>query len=224
MPTNPQDIPELYKRYRWNDRHALWGYGADEFPTFEWIGALERRFANTVGRADAPVFLIREMIHWGGSQNGVLEKFDLSLGTYNLSELFGRLCKNLEQPDAAIRTALEIPGMGLSYASKLLRFLRPDKYGALDGQIREHLIETSDFPKIYDGITNNMVNGFVKFTQLLSDLKEELQRRDIARPGSASETLQWRNADIEMAIFQQALERKIQRAAERRIERRASRA
>lgn len=66
------------------------------------------------------------MIHWGGSQNGVLEKFELQLGTYNLAHAFERIRAVLDSPKDAISAALDIPGVGLSYASKLLRFIRPE--------------------------------------------------------------------------------------------------
>lgn len=163
MPLNISEIPELYKRYRWADRHSLWGYRADEFPNFEWISSLERRFSNLEATpAQAPIYLIREMIHWGGSQNGVLEKFELQLGTYNLAHAFERIRAVLDSPKDAISAALDIPGVGLSYASKLLRFIRPETYGALDSQIRKFLLESrKELPfldTIHDSNRNSMVN------------------------------------------------------------------
>ncbi|MCE4058716.1 hypothetical protein LXM60_00640 [Pandoraea sputorum] len=211
LPLNICEIPQFYKRYKWNDRHSLWGYRSDEFPSFEWISSLERRFSNLeVTPAQAPIYLIREMIHWGGSQNGVLEKFELQLGTYNLAHAFELIREGLNDPGKAISAALDIPGMGLSYASKLLRFLRPETYGALDSQIRKFLLESrKELPflnVIYDGNRNSMVNGYVKFIAMLKELKASLEDAAVPRPSMTEERLTWRASDIEMALFQRSIE------------------
>lgn len=210
------EIPELYKRYRWSDRHSLWGYRPDEFPDFDWISSLERRFANLPNASvEAPVYLIREMIHWGGSQNGVLEKFELQLGTYNLTDAFKRVQAALPTPEHAISAALEIPGIGLSYASKLLRFLCPETYGALDSQIRQFLLagpkENWVIRKIYDGKKSSMVKGYVDFIEYLAEWKISLEDAAISRPGAVDTRLSWRASDIEMALFQKSLEHKTER-------------
>jgi hypothetical protein len=211
LPLNISEIPELYKRYRWSDRHSLWGYRSDEFPNFDWISSLERRFSNLEAiSSQPPIYLIREMIHWGGSQNGVLEKFELQLGTYNLAHSFERIRAALDVPPDAIGAALDIPGMGLSYASKLLRFLRPETYGALDSQIRRFLLESRQgqpfLGRIFDGNRNSMVNGYAGFIQMLKELKASLEYAAIPRPGMTEERLAWRASDIEMALFQKSLE------------------
>ncbi|WP_207002103.1 hypothetical protein [Trinickia mobilis] len=211
MPIEINDIPDLYKRYRWHNRHSLWGYDTDQFPSFEWISSLERRFARVVAvpPAETPVYLIREMIHWGGSQNGVLEKFELQLGSYDLGQAFWKVCSALDDTEAAIDAALDIPGMGLSYASKLLRFLRPETYGALDSQIRRYLASAQlevPFRRVFDGNRNSMREGYKSFISILSNLKDRLETSQALRPGEDNKPLPWRAADIEMALFQLALE------------------
>lgn len=155
------------------------------------------------------------MIHWGGSQNGVLEKFELQLGTYNLAHAFERIQAALDTPEDAINAALDIPGMGLSYASKLLRFLRPETYGALDSQIRKFLLESRKeppfFDKIFDGNRKSMVKGYAKFIEMLKELKASLEEAAIPRPSMTGERLTWRASDIEMALFQRSLEWSVER-------------
>jgi hypothetical protein len=69
------------------------------------------------------------MIQWGGSQNGVLEKFDNALGSYCLHAKLKATLQSIQIPHRAIEAALDIAGLGLTYASKLLRFLDPERYG-----------------------------------------------------------------------------------------------
>jgi hypothetical protein len=204
------DVPDLYRRYQWNDRHALWGYGADRFPEFAWIGSLETRFGNLVASSPtAPIYLVREMIHWGGSQNGVLEKFDTKLGQYSFADAFSSVVEALHEPERAINAALQIPGLGLSYASKLLRFLKPQIYGALDGQIRKSLDSiafNAPPPNIWDGNHRSMIRGYVWFIDALLELRLRLESASICRPSDSNDVQPWRAADLEMAIFQRALE------------------
>ncbi|MFL9954409.1 hypothetical protein PQR21_23740 [Paraburkholderia nemoris] len=208
MPVQIYEIPELYKRYRWCNRHGLWGYGADKFPHFEWINSLERRFSR-IERApsEAPIYLFREMIHWGGSQNGVLENFELQLGTYNFANSLEKVRSALDDPETAIAAALDIPGIGLSYASKLLRFLKPEIYGVLDRKILDFLKRSqTPFRKVRPSSKSSMVQGYAEFLELLSQLKTELEASQIWRPNESDDRLAWRAADVEMALFQRAVE------------------
>src|SRR5438093_4686067 len=147
-------FPEYYKAYSWYDKHRLFGYPPDSYPNFDWIQSLERRFRHYRQHSDSvPLFLIKEMIQWGGSQNGVLEKFDNALGSYCLHMKLNTVLQSIHVPRRAIEAALDVPGLGLTYASKLLRFLDPERYGALDGRIRKALgrLSPAPLPNIYDG-------------------------------------------------------------------------
>jgi hypothetical protein len=102
--------------------------------------------------------------------------------------------------------------MGLSYASKLLRFLRPETYGALDSQIRRAFAADPELAHltagIYDGQTRSMIDGYVRFTEYLNETRSRLAQGGIRRPDCAlpasPETAGWRAADIEMALFARA--------------------
>jgi hypothetical protein len=202
---NLSKFPDYYKKYSWHDKHGLFGYPPDNYPAFEWIRSLERRFLHYREHPDStPLYLIREMIQWGGSQNGVLEKFDNALGTYCLQTKLNAVLEGIQAPRNAIRAALDVPGLGLTYASKLLRFLDPEKYGALDGRIRKALarLEPPPIPKIYDGNISSMVGGYHKFIEYIDDLRFELANISITRPAEHGDRERWRAAEVEMALFQ----------------------
>lgn len=202
-------FPDYYRNYTWEGKHPLFGYPADTFPNFLWIASLENRFIwlcnNSQAHNTASIYLIREMIEWGGSQNGVLQKFDDRIGEVNLYELIQEVIKNLNNPENAIRSALAMPGLGLTYASKLLRFMKPESYGALDSRIRSALLKKKLLRRIYDGNINSMVTGYLDFLELLNNLSNQLQEKAILKPNCGlSETGIWKPSEIEMALFQWA--------------------
>lgn len=209
---NLNNFPSYFRAYSWADKHSLYGYPADSFPNFEWISALERRFCWLVNNCGTQhttsIYLVQEMIQWGGSQNGFLQKFDDGRGEINLYHLIHSTVRNLADPKEAISSALQIPGMGLTYASKMLRFFDPEKYGALDSRLRRALREREPeiLPQIWDANINSMVRGYVAFTEYLATLKSRLETSEIVRPSCAlsagNSSTGWRAADIEMALFQ----------------------
>lgn len=207
---NLNHFPDYFRAYLWEGKHHLFGYPPDSYPSFYWIVSIEQRFDwlknNYSTRKTASRYLIQEMIQWGGSQNGTLQKFDDAIGEVNLFDLIHNVINNLDHPDKAIESALKIPGMGLTYASKLLRFLDPETYGALDSRLRRGLTEI--IPKIQDSQKNSMINGYENFIQTLSEIKNQLDNENIIRPAcnmpSGKKPSEWRAADIEMALFQWA--------------------
>ena len=201
-----ESFPEFYQSYRWSNKHHLYGYPADFYPEFSWISSLEKRFAWLVKNAavenTASRYLIREMIQWGGSQNGTLQKFDDGSGEINLHEHLLQIIAALDDPDEALLAALQIPGLGLTYASKLLRFMRPQNYAALDGQIRGELAKEKLLRVIYDGNETSMRRGYLEFLDIVSSIEVELSDSSIRKPvAKHNRGKSWRAADIEMAIF-----------------------
>lgn len=208
-----QGVQRYFQGFQWSDKHKYFGFPADSYPDFCWISSLEKRFdwlrGNYIIEKTSSIYLFREMIQWGGSQNGVLQKFDDRLGETDLYDLMSATIKNLPVPADAISSALDIPGMGLTYASKLLRFLDPDNYGALDSRVRDALNKRANvLPKIYDGNANSMIKGYVAFQSLLNSHKTNLETGNVIRPqcllAVGSGRTAWRTADIEMALFQWA--------------------
>ena len=202
-------FPDYYQQYSWDGKHKLFGYPSDSYPSFPWIDSLEKRFTwlrdNSVEQNTASKYLIKEMIEWGGSQNGVLQKFNDGSGEINLLELVQGIIANLNSPEKAITISLALPGLGLTYASKLLRFMKPEQYGALDSRIRRALLKRQLLRKINDGNINSMVNGYLGFLKLLNTLKSQLKAQQIKKPDcSLSNTGLWRPSEIEMALFRWA--------------------
>ena len=208
---NLNKFPDYFRTYSWNAKHVLYGYPADAYSKFEWISSLERRFnwlrLNCKSDNTASIYLIKEMIQWGGSQNGTLQKFEDGIENDNLQTLMLETICNLESPDKAISSALNFPGMGLTYASKMLRFLDPERYGALDSRIRNALAEKIPgiLPVINDSSKTSMVNGYVEFTKYVNEIKTQLNEANICRPKCELPIgfgkTHWRSADIEMALF-----------------------
>lgn len=204
-------IPQYFCEYSWNSKHSLYGYPADMYDQFEWIVSLERRFEwlknNCEKENTASFYLIKEMIQWGGSQNGTLQKFEENLGKYNLHQLMLDTLSSLTSREKSIATALQFPGMGLTYASKMLRFLDPEHFGALDNRIRNAFKEKLPdvLPTIFDSSHQSMITGFAAYTKYIETIKNQLNGERIMRPKcalpiGANET-HWRAADIEMALF-----------------------
>jgi hypothetical protein len=200
------NFPDYYRQYIWSGKHKLFGYPEDAYPYFHWICSLEKRFIwlreNSELQHTASRSLVQEMIEWGGSQNGVLQKFNDGSGEVNLYNLIQNIIVNLEEPREAIESALSMPGLGLTYASKLLRFMQPEKYGALDSRIRGALLREQLLPKIYDGNINSMVNGYLHFLELLENIQTQLRERQIIKPECMlSQEGSWQPSEIEMAMF-----------------------
>ncbi len=87
-----------------------------------------------------------------------------------------------------------IYGLGLSFATKTLRCLRPQEYGALDSKLRQ-CVDDSLLPKIH-----NEIDLYLCFLELLAELKQM-----VSSPGPSRRPYKrWFIADIEMALFQYA--------------------
>ena len=203
------NFPEYYRAYAWEGKHRLFGYPADTYPEFSWIASLEERFIwlrdNSQVQHTASIYLLREMIEWGGSQNGVLQKFTDGSGEINLYLMTQDVIQHLDEPENAIRAALSFPGLGLTYASKLLRFMNPNSFVALDLRIRGALLQRQLLPRIYDGNINSMVTGYMVFLGLINNLNLQLHERGIRKPDcNLSDTGIWRPSEIEMALFRWA--------------------
>lgn len=206
---NINEFPAFFRAYSWsNANHQARGYPGDQYPSFPWIKSLEERGAWLTAQpvvAAAPTDYVRELLAWGAGKNDPRMRFEVGLGNVSLLGAFEPVVANIADPKAAITAALQIPGCGLTYASKLLRFLRPDMHASLDGRIREAMLKTGLLGKIYDSNENSMVKGYVAFQGLCADLVAQLDAAKIARPAcnlpAAATATGWRVADVEMALF-----------------------
>lgn len=141
--SNLSKFPDYFRSYNWKSKHSLYGYPPDAYLKFDWMISLEQRFSwlrnNIESERTAGLYLLKEMIHWGGNQNGLLQKFEEGIEGHHLKHLMLALIERLKEPKEAIACALNFPGIGLTYASKMLTFLDPEHYGALDTRILKTL-------------------------------------------------------------------------------------
>jgi len=206
---NIANFPDYFTAYRWvNPHHASHGYSGDRFPGFPWIKSLEERgawLASSGPLPTAPTDYIRSLLAWGAGKNDPTMRFEAGLGNVCLRDVFNGVVAALDDPERAITAALQLPGCGLTYASKLLRFLRPDLHASLDSRIRDALLKEKLLDRVSDGNLNSMVRNYVKFQKLCSDLVSQLDANGIKRPDCAlpagAGASGWRVADVEMALF-----------------------
>ena len=192
-----------FEHYIWDEKHYMFGYEADTYENgFPWIRSLERRFqyiaANPERLGDsAPIFLIREMIKWGSSsKRDISPKFDDYVGQYCLSDKIAEVINSLDHVYEAIVAARSIPGLGPTYASKLLRFLRPSQYGALDDRIKSAMLDDiRERVDIDNGRISNTDDQYVSYIHLLREHQQQLLQQL---------NVEYTVAEIEMALFQWA--------------------
>ncbi len=205
---NVAEFPAFFRAYQWsNVNHAARGYPGDTFPDFLWIRSLEDRGVRLAaqGVVACPTDYLREILAWGAGKNDPRMKFEAGLGNVALIEIIQQVVAHIDQPRAAIEASLQIPGFGLTYASKLLRFFDPARHGSLDGRIRAALLKAEMLPKIHDSYASSMIDGYVRFHGLCENLISALESQGIDRPAcsmpSAASATGWRIADVEMALF-----------------------
>ncbi|WP_439125947.1 MAG: hypothetical protein ACNJA3_28995 (plasmid) [Pseudomonas rhizophila] len=214
---NVAEFPTFLRAYRWtNVNHASRGYPGDTFPDFPWIQSLEGRGVRIAAKGvitTCPTDYLREILAWGAGTNDPRMKFEAGLGNVSLIAIIQQVVAHIHQPRAAIEAALQIPGFGLTYASKLLRFFDPTLHGSLDGRIRAALLKADKLPKIHDSYASSMIDGYVRFHAICEGLISELEAQSICRPECsmpfAPSATGWRIADVEMALFAWAAKKEL---------------
>jgi len=198
------DLPDWFRRYEWDALHAAMGWPPDRYDNgFPWMTSLFHRFDAARQAGCVPSLrLFSEMLLWGGAQQGVIHRFAQGLrrsGGYK--ERMADVIAHLDAPGRALRAAMGFEGIGLTYGSKLLLFLCPERYGALDGRIRKAL--SPALPAIYDGNPSSCCKGYLAFLDILADYQDRLAAEGIERPpyGTYTATTRWPAADVETAFF-----------------------
>ena len=199
-----KEFPLRFAQYEWDSLHAAFGWPPDCFDTgFPWIVDLEDRFRAAMEQNGfPPLSLVTEMILWGGNQqNRILKTFSANLRSVDFAALMRDVVDNLDTPHWALRSAEAMPGFGLTYGSKLLRFCRPEVYGALDSRIQTALSNRSGAVAIRK--SGSTCIGYTEFLRLLRQFQWDLHDSEIARPeyhSRPADTL-WTAAEVEMALF-----------------------
>lgn len=152
-------------------------------------------FADTFVRNDMPesqaYLFVRMVCAWGGLGRGHPVRIRESIFQPGRGE--GWLCNLLKAGRAesiqgnyeeAINVFSKIDGLGISFTSKLLRFLCPDDAAVLDSVIRKKL----GYP--------NSAAAYREFVTDCMAIREKL-KTEKKRPDGGD----WRTTDIEMGIF-----------------------
>ena len=141
-----------------------------------------------------------DVVMWGSKQLGsrLSARIDRHNKDSDIEAKTGAAVRVLNNPGGlALRRLLGgkyggIYGLGLAFATKTLRCLYPQNYGALDSKLRQ-AIDASLLPNI-----RNEIDLYLHFLELLRELKQ------MASPPGPSRrpNREWFIADIEMALFQ----------------------
>ena len=152
-------------------------------------GEIEKLGANYV-TTDFPVVkteeFVRQVCHWGnydGVAGKVLQNNELGF----VADRFREATRALDDgnPAAAIAAVTEITGLAVSFGSKHLKFLNPDRAVVLDRIISERL-----------GYRRTAAD-YAEIVAECVTIRDLLNEAGIDRPPEGA----WRVSDVEMAIF-----------------------
>ena len=140
--------------------------------------------------ADLLFGFVRMVVGWGG--DGFVGTNFMNLNAKRLSEVHREFLycdAALKNNDlaGAIKIMKGVPGLGISYASKLLKFLAPDQAVVLDSHIETRL-----------GYKRTL-EGYLEFASNCRGWADVLNTNGTKCSRSPAGT--WRVSDVEMAIF-----------------------
>lgn len=222
---NGIDWSTTFQRYRWRGRFHervldtnSGPFAADSLSHgWPFIAHLEERgrgLAETVGAGrpldeqEAREF-IAEVIMWGGSQRGLLGRFRRGnpatvTQVAPLLRAVVKACLKRElvtgDVEQALDLAMQIRFIGQTYGSKLLRFIDPARFPAIDSRINA-------FYGTRVGLARDPARGYGQWWSLVGSKTAQLSQQGEAVPGAP-----WTAARVEMAAFQFASERLAQGA------------
>jgi hypothetical protein len=162
----------------------------------EWVGTRELEYEASRLRAagfseEQLESFIQRVCKWGnwpGIAGRVLKNNDLLMIRRQFIGATNALNSDIPDVQSALRRIKQIHSLGTSFASKHLRFLRPDVCPVLDSIISNNLGYASD------------EYGYKRFSDDCLRIAETLEQHGVANPmGRESGT--WFAADVEMALF-----------------------
>jgi hypothetical protein len=135
---------------------------------------------------------IREVCRWGdyaAIADRVLDKENNSQEAiiHNFEDAISHLNATPPEITHALKSMLKIKELGVSFASKHLRFLLPEFCPVLDSILSQRLFYESS------------VIGYKSFAATCTDIAAELNQAGIASPFPSKSS--WRPSDVEAALF-----------------------
>jgi len=176
----PEEFPEYLAK----------GINAD--PTTQNVEQEARNLIDNDFRDDLTEAFVKSVCRWGnyaGVAGKVLKHNKLGVVSKTLRTALNQT--EAHDVQLALRTTLSIRGLAVSFASKHLKFLNPERHVVLDSIISENL----GYPRDTNG------DGYVMFVADCAQALKIIKDKSIPYPASAP-AKEWRIADIEMAIFQ----------------------
>jgi hypothetical protein len=139
--------------------------------------------------ADDTADFVRRVCRWGGYA-GVAGRVlkNTEIATLRASLAVATTDAHAGKAGSALRQLMELKGLALSFASKHLKFLAPDRAVVLDSVVSSHL----GYPLTY--------SGYADFLADCHTLRDMAQQLGVEYPGWGKDG--WRVSDIEMAIFE----------------------
>ena len=202
-----QDFVELYKEYNWKDDNHRAG-----FPK---IRNLEKQLTNQVKVGGVAEIDINTVVQWGNPRpfvkptiivinSDILPLLNYTLPDWNESYSEAKLVYKLES---------SVYNLGPTYASKVLRFARPEHFGAIDrwcvnmfGKNGLQWIDLSVKGKAIAG--DGWPCGYGVWINILRYFAHKLPSNCPHPPDFISDGLRdegdWTCADVEMALFSYA--------------------
>lgn len=179
------------RKFSADQLYESWKKHYEEDPLTKFIENYAENFIRNEMPAEEALLFVRMACAWGGSlHTKYFLKFRESFKeTENLRDTLITVKKLSEQGKYAdaIRAFGGQNGLGISFRSKVLRFLCPDHAAILDSIIRKHLgyEETED--------------DYAKFVSKCIEIREDLNAEH-------PDKKDWRTTDVEMGIFRSLVE------------------
>ena len=147
------------------------------------------RTCNTMRWADIEVF-VKKVCAWGGYSGisgRVLKRNSSAEIAKNVNAAISKLSSSPPDLVGALKAMMEIKGLGLSFASKHMRFLFPEYCPVLDSVLSNRLLfELSP-------------DGYKLFSTACKDISHELNGANIICPFPGKSS--WRPSDVEAALY-----------------------
>jgi len=162
-----------------------------EYPTSAFIEQEARQLKAADFPAEKSLSFIENVFSWSKNSRNLSRVQETSgAEVTNFLREASQEIEHGEEPKA-IETLCKIPYLGVSYASKIARFLDPEKCVVLDSIIRERL----GYP--------NDINGYAAF---LKDCREMLEMLKASSLLDSEFRAKLRVCDVEAALFMKAKE------------------
>jgi hypothetical protein len=135
---------------------------------------------------------VKQVIVWGGGRHRILGRVMDSNSPSTIRNTLQEAARKLSEVPPNIGDSLDvvqwINGLGVSYGSKVLRFLRPDICPVLDSRISEEA-----------GYSNDS-SGYCQYAFNASKIARFLETNSIGNPMQRSQGA-WFAGDVDMALY-----------------------